>query len=181
MDYKINDVFMADFTVMNGEGYCELQSDNSVKTSFGLTITPDKHLAIRLYGDFSRPEGTWQHTLIGFAGFRNESIMIGAEASHKSNLDLTGGHNSWGLSGTGAVTVYKNTQIFMRYDYSTSCRIQGDIYNWNYLKDGNFSVVGLQYTFNQNVKAALNYQSINPYCQGKQDSNTIFLNSVFTF
>jgi hypothetical protein len=76
MDYKFNDIFKGDISIMNGEGYSELQLDNSVKTSAGLTITPVRQLAFRLYGDIDKPLGTWQYTLVGFAGFKNELITF---------------------------------------------------------------------------------------------------------
>lgn len=181
IDYTFNDIWKADFTLMNGEGYSKLQLDNNVKTSAGLNITPVKQLAIRLYGDISRPHGIWQYTLIGFAGFKNELITVGVEASYKSNLDMIEGHNSWGLSGTGAITIFKNTELFTRYDYSTSATAPGDTIHWNYLSDGNFTVVGVQYTFNQNVKIALNYQNMYPYSQSLQISDLIYLNALFRF
>jgi hypothetical protein len=181
LEYKFNDIWQADFTLMNGEGYSKLQLDNNLKTSAGINITPRKQLAIRLYGDISKPHGTWQYTLVGFAGFKNDLITIGGEASYKSNMDMTTGHNSWGISWTGAITVLKNTELFARYDYSTSVAGIGDNYHWNYLKDNDFAVLGVQYTFNQNVKLALDYQSKFPYSAEEQISNQIFLNALFKF
>lgn len=72
LDYKFNKVLKGDITVMNGEGYSELQLDNGVRASAGLTITPKNHLAIRLYGDVNRAFSTYQCTLVGFAGYKNE-------------------------------------------------------------------------------------------------------------
>ena len=181
MDYKFSDILRADFTLMNGEGYSELQLDNSVKTSAGLTITPVKQLALRLYGDVTRPQGILQYTLIGFAGFKNELITIGAEASYKSNLDMIGGHHAWGLSGTGAISISKKAEIFVRYDYSSSVIVPGDIIQWNYQMDGSFAIIGVQYTFSQNVKMALNYQGTYPYNPGRQITDAIFLNALFKF
>jgi hypothetical protein len=181
MDYKFNDTWKADITIMNGEGYSELQLDNSVKTSVGMTITPVKQLAIRLYGDLDRPQGIWQYTLIGFAGFKNEIITIGGEASYKSNLDLIGGHHGWGISGTGGISVSKKAEIFARYDYSSSVTVPGDNIKWNYLLDGSFVVFGVQYTFSQNVKMALNYQGTYPYNPGRQITDAIYVNALFKF
>jgi opacity protein-like surface antigen len=181
MDYKFNDFLRADFTIMNGEGYSELQLDNNVKTSAGLTITPAKQLAIRLYGDVTRQQGILQYTLIGFAGFKNELITIGAEASYKSNLDMIAGHHAWGLSGTGAISISKKAEIFVRCDYSSSVIVPDDIIQWNYKLDGSFSIIGVQYTFSQNVKMALNYQVTHPNNTGRQIADAIFLNALFRF
>ena len=181
LDYTFNDKWKADFTLMNGEGYSELQLDNSIKTSAGLTFTPVKQLAIRLYGDLTKLQGIWQSTLIGFAGFKNELITIGAEVSYKSNIDTIGGHNAWGISGTGAISISKNVEIFARYYYSSSVIVPGDVIKWNYLVDGSFAVFGFQYTFSQNVKIALNYQGSSPYNPHGQITDSFFLNALFKF
>lgn len=181
VDYRFNEVWKGDLTVMNGEGYAELQLDNGVKTSVGLTITPDKHLAFRLYGDLNRSFSTYQCTLVGFAGFKNELITIGAEASFKSNLDRIEGHDGWGLSGTGGINIAKKTELFVRYDYSTSVTVPGDSTRWNSIKDGSFVITGIQYTFSQNVKMALDYQGTFPYNSSLKISDAIFINALFKF
>jgi hypothetical protein len=181
VDYKFNDIFRGDISIMNGEGYSELQLDNSVKTSVGLTITPVRQLAFRLYGDIDKPMGTWQYTLVGFAGFKNELITFGAEVSYKSNMNQILGHNIWGLSGTSGINVSKHAEIFVRYDYSTSVKLPGETIKWNNAKDRSFGIVGLQYTFSQNVKMALNYQGTYPYNPGVQTTNAIFVNALFKF
>jgi hypothetical protein len=180
-DYKFNDILKGDISITNGEGYSELQLDNSVKASLGLTITPVRQMAIRLYGDIDKPFGTWQYTLVGFAGFKNDLITIGGEASYKSNMNQITGHNIWGLSGTAGIVVFKNAEFFVRYDYSTSVILPGETIRWNIVKDKKFAVVGLQYTFNQNVKMALDYQGTFPSSAGIQTTNAIFINGLFKF
>jgi len=181
IDYQFNDVVKVDFTLTNGDGYSELQLDNSLKTSIGLNITPVKQMVIRLYGDIYKPHGIMQYTLIGFAGFKNDLITIGAEVSYKSNLDIIEGHNAWGISGTGGISITKKTEIFARYDYSTSVIAPGDIIHWNYKADGSFAVYGIQYTFNQNVKMALNYQGTYPYNTGIKNTNAVYVSGLFKF
>jgi hypothetical protein len=179
--YKFNEIWKGDFAIMNGEGYSELQLDNSVKTSAGVTITPVKQLAFRLYGDINRPMGIWQYTLIGFAGFKNDLITIGGEVSYKSNLDLTEGDNAWGISGTGSVGISAKTEIFVRYDYSLSSIPQGETIQWNYLLDGKFAIAGVQYTLSQNVKIALDYQNRSPYNINQQNTRSVYVNALFKF
>jgi hypothetical protein len=180
-DYKLNEVFKVDVSILNGNGYSNLQIDNHLKTAFGITITPGNHLSIRLYTDLMKPLGVLQNTLIGFVGFRNDLFYIGAEASYKSNLDITEGHHGWGLSSTAAVKVVKNTEIFARYDYATSNIPNGEVTNWNYSKDGRFGVFGIQYTFNPIVQMALNYQGNFPYDDSKKNTDAIFLNVHLKF
>jgi hypothetical protein len=128
-----------------------------------------------------KPRGILQTTLIAFAGFKNPLITFGGEASYKSNIDLIEGHNVWGLSATGAITIARNTEFFVRYDYSTSVLLPGDNKPWNFLIDRSFAVVGFQYTFSQNVKIALNYQGTYPYSPEMESTNAIFMNALFRF
>lgn len=181
MDYKFNNIFAGDISLTNGEGYSELQLDNAVKTSAGLTITPTKEVAIRIYGDINKPLGIWQSTLVGFAGYKSDLVTIGGEVSFKSNLDRIHGHNAWGISGTGAISVTKKSELFVRYDYSTSVLVPGETMQWNNEKDGTFLIAGIQHTFNQNVKMALNYQGTFPYNTGRKMSDAIFVNALFKF
>jgi len=181
MDYIINDIFKFDLCLLNGEGYTNIQMDNSLKTTAGLTITPGNKIAIRLYGDIMKPGSVWQSTLIAFAGFKNDVMTFGAEASYKSNIDLTEGHNSWGISATGSVSLTKNYEVFGRYDYATSVNMPGDILQWNYENDGSFAIAGLQRTFSTNLKMALSYRKKHPADSDSPNSDAIYLNASFRF
>ena len=181
VDYKFNDILKADFTVMNGEGSSELQLNNSVKTSVGFLITPVKQLTFRIYGDIDKPSGIWQTTLVGFAGYKNELMTIGAEADYKANIDIIKGHNAWGFSGTGAINILKDTEFFVRYDYSTSFTSSDNVSYWKKLNDGNLIITGFQYIFTENVKVALNYQGTKPYNTDMHDKDSVYVNALFKF
>jgi len=181
VDYKISDLVSVDFTVMNGEGYSNIQLDNGLRTSAGISITPESDLAFRLYVDIERAKGIWQPMMVGFAGFKNERFTIGGEISFKANLDLTEGHHAWGISGTGSVNITRKTELFSRYDYSTSVYIPEEDQKWNYLHDDTFLVVGIQYTFNKYVKLALDYQGTFPYDKDTRKTEEILLNALFKF
>jgi hypothetical protein len=180
-DYKFNDIIEADMTLMNGEGYSDLQSDNNLRTSLGLTITPTENLAIRLYGDIQKQQGLWQPVAISFLGFKNKVFMIGIEASYKSNIDLVEGHHAWGLSSTGGINITEKTQIFYRFDYSSSVTVPGGILPWNYTKDGKFLITGIQYSFTSDIKLALDYQGTYPYAPSSMATDMIFVNALFRF
>lgn len=180
-DYTVNNWLSADFTLMNGEGYSNLQIDDNLRTSLGFTITPAANIAIRIYGDIQRTEGLWQPVFVGFAGFKNDLITIGGEVSYKSNIDLIQGHHVWGISTTGGINLTEKTEFFLRYDYSSSVIMDGDILKWNYLKDGSFGIAGIQYSFSQNIKIALNYQGNYPYSTTGSTTDMIFFNTLFKF
>lgn len=180
-DYKFSEVIKGDITVMNGEGYSEIQMDNNLRTSVGLTITPGKKMAFRFYGDISRPSGVLQNTLIAFAGFHNDLITVGSEVSYKSNLDKIEGHHAWGISATGALRVKPETEIFMRYDHSVSVIPEGEFIQWNNLMDGDLIITGVQHTFNQYTKIAINYRRTTPYDASRQKTDAIYINAHFKF
>ena len=180
-DYRINDILKADLTIMNGEGYNNIDIDNSIRTTIGLNITPDTHFAIRLYGDITRVKEVWQPMFIGFVGYKNETVTIGAEVTYKSNLDTIAGHHAWGISGTAAMSVAKNTEVFARYDFSTSRVPSDEVMPWNYKRDGVFLITGIQYSFTPNIKIALDYQGVHPYYSSRQVTETLLLNALFRF
>jgi len=138
-------------------------------------------MALRLYADLSMPNGLWQNTFIGFIGFKNDHINAGAEASFKSNLDMIRGHHAWGISGTGGISLSEKTEIFARYDFSTSVKPGSEPVQWNHQKDGSFVIAGVQYTFNSNTKIALDYQKTIPIDKSIQASDLIYINALFKF
>ncbi len=181
IDYQISDILKADITLMNGEGYNNIQLDNSLRSSVGFTLTPDNGFAFRIYGDIAHAKNLWQPMFLGFAGYKNENITIGAEITYKSNLDLNQGHHAWGLSGTGSVHLAEKTEAFARYDYSKSVFAEGDFVRWNHLLDGDFLVLGIQHTFNSFVKIALDYQVIYPSDPNVSRSEQVLINTMFKF
>ena len=180
-DYKFSDIADVDITLMNGEGYYKVQLDNNLKPSLGITLSPIKEVALRVYCDVIKIQGLWQKTFVGFAGFKNDKVTIGGEISCKSNLDLVGGHNAWGFSGTGAVSLTKKAEFFTRYDYSTSVTVPGDAAQWNLSKDGQFLINGIQYTFNKIVKVALDNQVNFPTDKTRSITDLIYINALFKF
>jgi hypothetical protein len=166
---------------MNGEGYSEIQLDNSLKNSLGMTITPNNNVAIRLYTDIIRQNGIWQQLAIAFAGFKNDRITIGGEISYKSNTDLIKGHHQYGLSTTGGISLTKKTEFFIRYDYAASVRMPGETHPWNNMKDGSLLIGGVQFTLSPNVKIAFDYQGKYPYEVASGKKGLLYVNALFKF
>lgn len=180
-DYRFSDIVKAGISLMNGEGYSDLQLDNSLKTSLGFTITPPGGIAVRIYSDIIRVYGVWQNTIILFAGIRREAEFIGAEFTRKTNLDLISGHNAYGFSATGGVSLTKSLELFTRFDYSTSSTEPGMLNPRNYVRDWKFLVAGLQKTFSEKIKLAIDFQGNYPYSTASPESRLIFLNALFSF
>jgi hypothetical protein len=182
LDYKLSDAVEANFGIMNGEGYNNLQNDNNLKVSAGLYIQPDRSFALRLFGDVIRREGFWQSTLICFAGFKNERFSLAGDITYKTKPELVESRDAWGLSTTGAIKIVKNTEIFGRYDYSATIDRSGEfLMPEEYLHDYNFAVAGFQYTLSESVKLALDYQGTYETRQGNKVSDAIYLNALFKF
>jgi hypothetical protein len=181
VDYRLSDLLKFDFSLLNGKGYSNVQYDNSLKTAFGFNISTSNNIFIRLYGDLMRSQGILQNTLIGFAGIKNSFFSIGVEGSHKTNLDLTEGHDVWGISSTGSIFLNKKTEIFARYDYAASVKVAEEVLQWDYQKDATYFIGGIQRTLNDYLIIALNYRRMNPYAPGEKTTNAIYINARFRF
>ena len=57
LNYKFNNFIKADFNIMNGKGYSNIQFDNNLKLSAGIYITPARELAFRVFGDITKKRG----------------------------------------------------------------------------------------------------------------------------
>ncbi len=180
-DFKPNDKLSLDISVTNGEGYSNIQLDNNVKTSVGLTFNPGEQMTFRLYGDFLIPGEMFHSTLLCFAGFKNDLFTVGAEAIYQTRHENINDHDLWGFSGTGSVNVCRNTELFVRYDHSASVKVRGGITQWTYDDDDDFLIGGIQYIFNKNLRMALNYQGTFPDGSGETRKELIFLSSRFYF
>jgi hypothetical protein len=181
IDYRINKILKVDLSLINGKGYSNIQFDNSLKTAFGLTISKSDKMILRLYGDMMKPNGVMQTVLIAFAGYKNDRFSIGAEESYKTNADMIKGHNTWGFSATGAIFLSDKSEIFMRYDNSASATVAGETLPCFYNRDQIYFITGLQYTFNKNLRIALNYRGTNPEDPARHYQNAWFVNAHFKF
>lgn len=178
-DYNISEYLKADISLMNGEGYSEPHLDNSIRTSLGFTIIPMKDAVIRLYGDVDHPAGVWQNMLLCFIGYKNQNLNMGAEIVRKTNLDKIIGHNAWGFSSTCSVKIFEKTEIFGRYDYTSSSVESSMNLPWNYECDRQFAIAGVQYTFTDEFQIALDYQGFFPWSHDISDRHGIYLNAHF--
>jgi len=181
IDYKINEIVKADFSVINGEGYTNIQLNNSLKITGGVTITPPNNFSFRIYSDVTKIKNVWQTTFVTFAGFKNKIISIGADMSYKSHLDLTEGHDVWGISATGSLFPDKKFEYFARFDYSASAVMPGEELPWDNKLDGSYIITGVQRNFSTSIKLALNYRSYMPYNSDNMHSKAIYVNALFKF
>lgn len=180
-EYRMNDKIKAELIIMNGEGYNDIQVDDNIRTSAALTFTPSKTMVLRILGDIQKTGGLWQPLGLVFAGFKNDHLTIGGEVTYKSNIDIVKGHHAWGISATAAVKIAKDTELFTRFDYSASVTVPGESRPWNYLRNSDLLIVGLQQTLSPNVKVALDYQGTIPYSSEVAGTDLIYFNALFKF
>ncbi len=168
-----------DFTLMNGEGYTNLQADYSYKAGLGATITPWKGLILRWYADMIEKRERLL-TIVNFIGYRfDEKLLAGIEYDLKYNAGFEKDHNREAFSAYLTYNINEQWQVFGRYDKVISNVIPYDDNPWNLNKDGSAMIAGVQYQPIEKVKLALNYQDWVPYAANVENTAFIFLNLEF--
>ncbi len=179
--YKINDIIAADITIMNGEGYNKLQTDNSYKSALGITLKPIKDITIRLYADYIEHEEI-QTTWSSFIGYQfKKMVKIGTEYNYQSNSGFRKNRNQNGFSGYTSINISKKIELFGRFDKLWSNTLSGEPYNWNITRNGSAVIAGLQYTPIKNIKIAANYQDWYPYAKNMENESFFYLNLEYKF
>jgi hypothetical protein len=170
-----------DFTIMNGEGYTNLQNDNTLKAGAGITVIPIKNLTTRMYCDYMS-KSTDQSTLATFIGYaKTGKYSIGAEYNYRFNDNHKKGYDKYGYSVYGTYFIFTKLQVFGRYDKLSSNMPDENTIPWNITEDGNSIIGGIEYSPVKQVKIALDYQDWFPYAQNEDNKQLIYLNLEITF
>ncbi len=154
--YDFLDFLSADLTIANGEGYKLVQADSLLKYSGGITLSPLEGLDIRASYDFMGRDSA-QQTMAFYAGYTGEQIGFGAEYNYQLNHQMIDEHNLSGLSFYGWYQM-DNFRFFGRYDDLSSPVIGSDTDPWNYGKDGQLIIAGIEYSPVKGIKITPNYQ-----------------------
>jgi len=181
IDYKIHEKISVDATIQNGEGYKKLQSDDTYRGGFGLTINPVKALTIRAYYDMMQRTET-QTSLATFIGYNHkDKIFLGIEYNMQANTGCVKDRQRTGISIYTAYTINEKFELFARYDQLASNTLSGATNPWNTGKNGEAVIGGLQYNAVKGVKIALNYQGWFPEASGATDAPNMYLNFEYAF
>lgn len=180
-DYKVSDILSLDAAILNGEGYTQIETDNSLKYAFGITITPIRGLIIRGYGDTNKREEGTKNTLSASLGFVNEKFSLAAGYNYKSDFDWTDGHNTGGFTVFGGFNLSAKLELFGRFDRLRSQTPDGESEPWNLSKDGSLFITGVQYKVMKQLKFSVNYQGWNAADPGDNGWNYIQANAEFRF
>ncbi len=173
--YKFSDLIDADFTIMNGEGYNNIQSDGIFKYGVGSTIKLPKSFTSRVFYDFTKNEIV-QSTLLLFSSydFKNK-WNIASEFICRKNDRWKEGQNIYGMSFYGKYNINSEFQLFARFDQIKSNILKDETIPWNLLRDGSALIGGLQYKPIKNIKMALNYHDWYPLAANRENRGFIYL------
>lgn len=181
MAYKFSDFISADAMILNGEGYKNLQSDDTYKGALGVTITPVKNLNLRAYYDVMSADVA-QQTIALFVGYKSDKFKIGAEYNMQKNHGLVEGQDLNGVSIYSTVTASKKINFFGRFDNLTSVNgkdINGNY--WNIAKDGQAYIFGIEYKPVKGVKISPNFQGWSPRESSAAFESSAYLNLEISF
>ena len=175
INYAFNSFIDADFTVMNGEGYNNIQTDNIFKYSIGATARFPKNFISKLFYDFTYNEINESTLLFFFSYDYNKKWNLAAEIAYRKNYEWEEDHNILGLSFYGKYNLTDKYQLFARYDRVTSNILTGETNPWNLSDDGTALVAGIQFNPIKNIKMALNYHDWYPWAANEEGGGFIFL------
>jgi len=176
--YKFNDIISLDATIANGDGYKSVETDSLLKYSIGVTINPIEGLDIRTYYDYLGDNDA-QQTLSLYLGYSTDKLKVGAEYNQQFNNKMTADNDMTGLSFYGSYKLNK-VRLFGRFDNLSSAKINSATDPWNYGKDGQGIIGGLEFSPVKGIKIAPNYQAWIP-ADGKSIINLAYLSCEIKF
>lgn len=174
--YRFNEIVTADAIVVNGEGYKKIQVGDGLLYGLGATVTPLKGLTVRLYGSMNEAadgmgKNTWNYAL--FAGYKHQQFHAGFEFNYMQNY-LGKTHNDlYGFSLYGATHLWKNIELYARYDNLCSrSHRELDL-------EEHAAMIGAQFSLGKYVKLAPNLRITNPKRDGRENEYMAYLSCYF--
>lgn len=174
--YQFSNSWDVDFSILNGEGYNNVQTDGIFLYALGTTIKLPKNFTSRLYYDITYDE-ILQSTYHIFISYDfNGKANLGGEGMYRTNDKWKDGNEKYGLSVYSKYNINDKFQLFARYDKIASNKINGENNPWNLANDGSALVTGIQFAPIKNIKMALNYHDWVPYAANAETKSFIFFN-----
>lgn len=179
MAYQFLPGLSADLMVMNGEGYDQMQNDNTYKAAAGITAEPLSFLTTRIYVEYSHKK-TEEILLALFAGFDDgKRLKGGAEANFLFSDDFRENHDRYGYSLYSSFLFFRSYSIFLRYDWVLSNIPDPLMQPWSLARDGSALIAGLEYQPIDKVRIAVNYQDWYPAARNLENVRKLFLHLEF--
>lgn len=179
--YKIGKLVSADLIIENGEGYKTLDLDSVLKTGVGLTFTPMKSLLFRAYYDRMKKGAAIQQTGAFMAAYIDKRFKIGAEYNFQNDYNLVRGNGLSGYSLYSTVFLNAASNVFARYDCLSSENKLNQLQPWNYSKDGQLYMAGLEFVPLKGLKFAPNFRLWRPRDQSRSNTASVFMNAEIRF
>lgn len=161
VDYKFADFISADFSVINGEGYKLIQADEFVRPGFGITVQPVKSVTARVYAD-TYGKDVKQQSLATLVAYNGKNLVIGAEYNYQQNHNRVEGQDIYGTSFYATYQAGKKFKLYGRFDDLKSKPLAGETDPWQYSKDGQLVLAGVEFDAVKGVKIAPNMRYWNP-------------------
>ncbi|MFC2089404.1 hypothetical protein ACFLT1_01410 [Bacteroidota bacterium] len=178
--YQIADFVSADVIIANGEGYKKIESDSTLRTGFGISLTPFENFTARAYYDFSTDVNT-QSSIATFLGYATGRFNIGAEYIMQLQPDFAANRQWNGLSFYSTVNLMDQLKVFGRFDQLSSNTVAGEAANWNLSGDGQWYIAGIEFSPVKGIKLAPNFKGWNPSDNSLAFVSTFILNIEVKF
>jgi hypothetical protein len=180
IEYKFSDMLNADFSVINGEGYRQMQSDDILRTGAGITFKPVSSITARIFADYMGKD-VKQQSLATFLAWTGETFIAGAEYNYQRNVDMVEGNHMFGPSLFATYLPSKSIKVFGRYDRLNSSTPSGEDLPWQIEDDGQLVIAGIEYSPVKGVKLAPNFRLWNPEENMSPNIYSLFLNVELKF
>ncbi len=191
--FKPSKVISIDAIIVNGEGYKKLQEDRGLQYGGGVTITPNSHWVIRLYGSYneqSKQETNGTTNFAFFVGYQTKGFNIGGEYNYQWTTDNVSGADKSGFSIYATGKVSKCCDLFARYDYLTSKDgwneatsskdSDGNVtYSASSTNDGSTIIAGADFKCGKYVSLSPNFRMQMPKSEGAKARPYLYLNAAF--
>lgn len=175
--YSILNNLSIDAIVQNGEGYKYVQMDNTLRAGVGVTYDILKSLKLRVFYDNSSKTDIQQQSFAGFIGYKfKDKFAIATEYNKQLDFNLEKGKELGGYSTYITYFINKKFQIFGRFDYLESNKLENETTFWNLDNDGNYYIGGVQMKLAKGVKVSSNYQGFQSANKNLDLSNMLFVN-----
>ncbi|MFA8436433.1 MAG: hypothetical protein ACEPOZ_18140 [Marinifilaceae bacterium] len=193
--FKLTDELSATAFVINGEGYKKIQDEDGKQKVGANLVYKKKGLTAKVYYDANTTtvveEGGAEDDVTvsafsTFVGYKfSDAFRMGAEYNMLFNgtkySKAAQDHDMEGMSVYSTYTFSKKVEVFGRYDYLTSNKLEGETEEWNLSKNGSAISTGVQYAPVKGVKMALNYQGFLQDDSSLEDKSMLFVNFEFKF
>jgi len=180
IEYQFSDFISADFSLVNGEGYRQMQSDDLLRPGAGITLTPGSNITARIYADYMGKD-VKQQSLATFIAWTGETFIAGAEYNYQHNVDMVEGHHMYGPSLFATYLPSESLKVFGRYDRLNSSTPAGENLPWQIEDDGQMVIAGIEYNPVKGVKLAPNFRLWNPEEKLSANVYSLFLNVELKF